>query len=133
MARRSEPLLSRGNMSASGSLSSTASMSTELDASARQFGSISSLTHVRLGAEQLRSFEDCLLETEMLKRVQRVVVNEYADRSLLGSRCDPCSTVLAQSVQPALLTRGRSSSMRSGARLRRSLAACFNRSTVVFS
>ncbi len=66
--------------------------------------------------------------------MQRVVVNEYADRSLLGEQVRRVFDRAAQSIQPALIRLGCGpSSMRAGADFGVSLAACFKRSTVLLN
>ena len=55
-----------------------------LDAPARVRGAERFLGHVGLGAEVTRGLADGLVEGEVLVRVERVVVDEHADRPLVG-------------------------------------------------
>ena len=54
----------------------------EVNAAACQFGPVGRFGHVRFGAEQVRRFDHCLLEGQMLERVQCVVMDENTDRTL---------------------------------------------------
>ena len=77
----------------------------QVDAAARQFGSVGRFAHVRFGAEQMRGLDHGLLEGQMLEGVQRVVMNENADRTLHGKQVRRVFNRLAQSILSRWLQR----------------------------
>ena len=54
----------------------------QVDAAARQLGPVGRFGHIGFGAEQMGRLDHGLLEGQMLERVQSVVMDENADRTL---------------------------------------------------
>src|SRR5262249_5142374 len=79
----------------------------KLDPAARQLGSISSFAHVGFGVEQARGVDERLLERQMLKGVQGVVMDEYSDRPLSWEQMRRVFDRGADSSRTALLREAR--------------------------
>jgi hypothetical protein len=56
------------------------------NAPGRQFVAVPRLGQIRLASQPDRRLLDCLFERQVLERMQRVVVNEDADRPLRGEQ-----------------------------------------------
>ena len=74
----------------------------QVDAAARQFGPVGRFGHVRLGAEQIRRPKHGLLEGQILKCMQGVVMDENADGTLLRKQVRNVRHCLAQFLPPRL-------------------------------
>ncbi len=71
-----------------------------MNAAARQFGPVGRFAHVRFGAEQRPGLDHGLLEGQLLESVQRIVVDEHSNRTLLRKEMGRVVNRMAQFFLP---------------------------------
>ncbi len=106
----------------------------DLNAPPRQFRAVGRFRHIGFSAEQVRCVDHRLLEGEVLKRMQSIVMDEDADGALYGKQVSRVFNCVEQFLPPE--ERGMVLALHRGV-LIRALCAClatsFNMLTVVLS